>query len=175
MRIYNPQEGGIVFNPEQNNIFCSHVGDAATDNRGCDPHGQSEHCTPECGGIGVNKAIHWCPPPPEDGARDCSWAPQHLHVMMELSMPPHAGPHGWGGQTSGGHYNEVVMDAYRYNSHLPWSIEAFWFDPGSSKDRGATQRTQHAAFLRAFKLTADEVPLLKLDYSADGKNMFSPS
>jgi len=25
------------------------------------------------------------------------------------------------------------MDAYHYKDHLPWSIEAFWYDPASSK------------------------------------------
>ena len=48
------------------------------------------------------------------------------------------------------------------------------YDPTSSKDHGAMQRAQHAAFLTAFTLTADEVPLLKLDYSADRQRMFSP-
>jgi hypothetical protein len=102
----------VLLTLEQNNVFCSYVADSGTDMRRCEPQGRHPNCIPGCSGKGLNGGLDWCPLPGSgEGGRGCSWAPQHLHVMMELSMPAHAGEHGWGGQTAGGHYNEVGMDA----------------------------------------------------------------
>ena len=175
MRIYNPQESGIVLKPEENNVFCAYVTDSGTDMRRCDPPGKSDRCTPGCSGKGVNAGgPEWCVPFEPFGSY-CSWAPQHLNWVMEISMPTHTGPHGAGYQNGGGHYNELVIDAFHFQDHLPWSIEAFWYDPLSSKDGGASQRVQHAAFLAEFEVTALAVPLLKLEYSSDRQRMFSPA
>lgn len=162
LRIYNPQDGGIVFNPEQNNVFCAYVADSGTDMRRCEPQGRNPNCIPGCSGKGVNGGDAWCE---GRSTNQCAWAPEQLNHMMELALPKY--------QTAGGHYNEVVMDAFYFKDHLPWSIEAFWYDPARSKDGGALQRAQHSAFLSTFGLTASAVPLLKLEYSSDRRRMFS--
>ena len=53
-------------------------------------------------------------------------------------------------------YNEFQIDGGWWGRHLPDTVEAFVGD-------SAEARQQHAAFLRQYGLSADQVPLLSLD------------
>ena len=161
-RIYNPQEGGIVLNPDVNTILCSYSQDSGSDMRRCE---KNPHCVPGCSAKGTDRPGEWCSPSYDHGA--CAWPPHLLKDMMQRTLP--------GYQTNGGHYNEIVVDAHRFQEQLPMSLEAFWFDAKHSKDGGRTQREQHAAFLRDFNLRENDVPLLKLEYSSDRQRLFSPA
>ena len=52
-------------------------------------------------------------------------------------------------------YNEVVVDGFFWNEHLPHSIEAILTSPGDP-----AAREIHAQFLKRYGLTAEMVPLL---------------
>ena len=69
-------------------------------------------------------------------------------------------------------YNELIVDGIYYEGHLPAVVDAFYYDDSRGRphcrDRPATSdrtkeqlRRVHAAFLRHYNLTADEVPLLR--------------
>lgn len=166
-RIYSPQNGGIVVNPEHNNLLCSATGDSGTDYRYCDPPGVSETCVPGCGHKGTNTGNHWCEPPlgrRRPGEPPCMWRPQHLEFMMRLARD---------GTRDGGGYNELIVDAFHFRDHAPWSIEAIWCDPEVSRVHCAKQRQQHATLVEHFGLGPYDIPLLALKYSADGQQMFT--
>ena len=55
-------------------------------------------------------------------------------------------------------YNEILVDGDWWTAHLPDAVEAF-FHGGES----ALAREQHRRFLQEFGLTADQVPLVRLD------------
>ena len=159
-RIYNPQEGGVVLNPDVNAMLCSYSQDSGSDMRRCDTNPK---CVPGCSAKGMDAGVEWCSASSMPGG--CAWPPHLLRDMMQRTLPQY--------QTNGGHYNEIVVDARRFQEQLPMSIEAFWYDAQHSKDGGRTQRAQHAAFLRDFNLREIDVPLLKLEYSSDRQRLFS--
>ena len=159
-RIYNPQEGGVVLNPDVNAMLCSYSQDSGSDMRRCYANPK---CVPGCSEKGTDEGVNWCSASSMSGS--CAWPPHLLRDMMQRTLPQY--------QTNGGHYNEIVVDARRFQEQLPMSIEAFWYDAQHSKDGGRTQRAQHAAFLRDFNLREIDVPLLKLEYSSDRQRLFS--
>lgn len=60
-------------------------------------------------------------------------------------------------------YNEFQIDGQWWDRHLPDAVDAFVGD-------SAEARQQHAAFLRQYGLSADQVPLLSMDVG----NWYSP-
>ena len=66
------------------------------------------------------------------------------------------------GTTDGVGYNEIVVSAVYWNARLPHTIEAFFYLCGNTQAM-THSRNVHAAFLRQFQLTAQDVPLLCLD------------
>ena len=57
-------------------------------------------------------------------------------------------------------YNEAILDAFFWNAHLPYSIDALI---GSPHDPAAKQ--MHERFLHTYRLTKEQVPLLTFDKS----------
>ena len=91
-------------------------------------------------------------------------AVRHLEFMMRLARD---------GTRDGGGYNELIVDAFHFRDHAPWSIEAIWCDPEVSRVHCAKQRQQHATLVEHFGLGPYDIPLLALKYSADGQQMFT--
>ena len=62
-------------------------------------------------------------------------------------------------------YNEIIIDAYKFNWNLPRSIEAFFWLEGSACGAQCidTARHAHSLFTKKFGHAADAVPLLVLD------------
>ena len=60
-------------------------------------------------------------------------------------------------------YNEFQIDGHWWDRHLPDAVDAFF---GNS----AEARQQHAAFLRQYGLSADQVPFVSMDV----RNWYSP-
>ena len=62
-------------------------------------------------------------------------------------------------QRSGGwpHYNEFEIDGPAMDDGLPWSIEAFLTGAGKG---AAHAEAVHAAYLKEYGLTAEQVPLV---------------
>ena len=67
-------------------------------------------------------------------------------------------------------YNELILNSRAHNERLPHSVEAFFVPQGHSAvtaDLGYGIRIDvvvaHRAFLRVYGLTAEQVPLLRLD------------
>ena len=95
-----------------------------------------------------------------DGWPIAAWRPADLEPFMRVHAekgsqykPP--------GFHSG--YNEVIISSENINQHLPWSIEAFFVLDRTSLDRdgvGINVAQAHKDFLKAFDLTAADVPLL---------------
>ena len=63
------------------------------------------------------------------------------------------------------HYNEVIIDAYKYAWKLPGSVEAFfWLRSHGCGERCIhTMRSSHALFIKKFGSAASSVPMLVLD------------
>ena len=57
----------------------------------------------------------------------------------------------------------LVLDYAEWVEHLPHSIEAVFMPAGASDAEQAHARTVHSAFLRAYCLAAEEVPLVVYD------------
>ena len=144
---YQMAMGGFVLSPMElaNNsasIFCAWAYDAGT-------MGQSEH---GCVGSGQ------CTQP---GQSRCWWPPTKILQMMEQNERLHDRT-GYCNEDDCD-YNEIVLRADYWRSRLPKIIEAIFFPIHKAGERRA--RNVHAAFLRAFGLTAIDVPLLRLDLS----------
>ncbi len=68
------------------------------------------------------------------------------------------------GRPHGKTYNELILDGWQSNSHLPHSIEAFVESPG---DNSTSIRRTHEAFMAAYRLDATQVPLLRFHPERD--------
>lgn len=122
----------------------------------------------------------WCADgiDPADAGAPCAWAPDHLKQCMEgrdllakrAVKPKHKH---WDDHKF---YSELIMNASRFESELPHSIEAIFFLWDGLHQRGmdcrdatdgpkceAYARKAHARILSHFNLAASELPLLTLD------------
>ena len=59
-------------------------------------------------------------------------------------------------------YNEVMLQSAHWISKLPHMVQAVFFPAGSTEGEERA-RTVHRDFLRAFALSSEVVPLLRLD------------
>jgi len=89
----------------------------------------------------------------------CPWRATQLDLMVGEAAAERS--------DGNGAYNEVVIDAESVVESLPWSVEAFVFLSGTDGAKRAEEeekvRKAHAAFLRAYRVTAADVPLLRVD------------
>lgn len=91
------------------------------------------------------------------GQVHASWRPADLDVMLSLyrtSSQPYKAPAFYSG------YNELVYSSEDWNGAMPSTIEAF-FTQGQW-DTPQVKRL-HQAFLRQYRLSAAQVPLLQFD------------
>jgi hypothetical protein len=139
--------GGVILNPNATRIFCFYGGDGGTRGKTCQPPGESATCIPGCA---QTPADRWC-----DAAHASSswcdglpWRREDLGRALMLDA-------------AAGTYNEVVLDAFFWNAHLPDSIEALI--AGGAEDREAERL--HERFLASYGRTADQVPLVFFDKS----------
>ena len=92
-----------------------------------------------CGGRLCNLGHWW----------ECSWSPAYTQGMLQAQEAHNA--HG---------YNEVIVDAYHWNQHLPAIIAAVVFGSGGAAARAMQV---HRAFLSRFGRTAAQTPLLAMN------------
>jgi len=155
-------QGGYIVSPSHARPLCAYGGDGATRGKTCNPPGPSKTCIPACipqynGHNSVHEYDSWCD---RAGETDhwCNgrpWRPQDLGKM--LSRDRLATKRGVQSNEPQRLYNELVLDGLYSNRNLPHSIEAFVLSPG---DNVALVRESHQAFLRIYRLTARDVPLL---------------
>ena len=157
-------DSGMVLDASKLNLLCVFGGDGATLNNNCNPPGKHGRCVPGCGDPPLWCDIHQpllmnnCP----CGFVNCNgrprpWKPEHLGYVMEQHRErgvPYKTPQFHSG------YNEVVFDSAKWP--MPHAVLAFFVVEGSGNREQDEAREVHAAFLKEFKLTAAQMPLLRL-------------
>lgn len=134
-------------------LLCARSG--GTRARVCDPPGRSDECVPGCTDSyhtwcdGFSKTDVWCDGDP--------WKPNMLQQMLE-------GYKGRGAPYNT--HNELIIDAEYSETQLPGAVEAFWYPltdgcKTSTKCKAYTER-MHAKFLREYRLTTADVPIVGL-------------
>ena len=147
-------DGGLVIRPSETSISCAYAVDAAS---------MSEHSKEGLSGC----PNLWCAPPFE--GKGCgfrrhrpksAWHGEDLKHMLALHMefgdawhPP--------GFHSG--YNEVIIQANVWKSHLPSVVEAVFRVKDCECQHVRDVAAAHANFLQRWGLSAAQVPLLELD------------
>lgn len=120
---------------------------------------------------------HWCDPNnpwqkggDANGGKPCGFGPRDKinhawHSYDVASMlalyNDHAQPYRSPQFYSG--YNELIYDSNEWNHNLPHTIEAFFVVRGAWFNSNGPTVQHHRAFLRRYKLTEDDVPLIGLD------------
>ena len=152
--LFSDKLGGMILspNPAFNRIFCAFPGDAGSRARVCNPPGPSDSCTPGC----TDKWHPWCDASRPDVWCDGNpWSPNMLSLMLEAYRhrpAPYAS------------HNEFVIDAQFLDTHLPHSVEAFFYPLTEDCDERCSQqvRRAHADFLQVHAASEAVVPLLAL-------------
>ena len=105
--------GGIIFRPSFVKILCSFPADGGTMSITCEPPGVRDDCVPGC--RNAVRSRGWCGG--VSGDLSCPYAPEDLGNMLRA----------WENTQYGRSepFNEVIIDAAHYVSHLPQSVEAF--------------------------------------------------
>lgn len=121
---------------------------------GCYPTGQQ--CPDLQARAGCRNA--WC-----QRIWDCSFPPSHLAGALRAQLrvshtPPRAGSH-----------NEVVVDVASIVRNLPDSILGWYHTADADDGQRRLARDAHRAFMRAFNLTTEVVPLVQLDFAVEGE------
>lgn len=174
MPIFSFSLGGVILNPNVNELFCSYAFDADTLERQCHPRGASSTCTPGCSHPDMHaregESVQWC----TDVNRDewpCAWRPEDTGRMLQRrenirasgQQPPHKR------FNDGKFYIEAMFDAAAFTRQLPHAIEAVFFlkedctDSLSGPKCEDYSRTAHATLLEHFGLTNEQLPLLQFD------------
>ena len=86
---------------------------------------------------------------------NCAWPPSMLRDAMESQLAR--------GRPSGTH-NEIVIDTRSIVANLPGAILGFFFESSSG-----TAVEMRRAFLTAYGLSADQVPLVQVNLNARGQ------
>jgi len=184
MPTFSDTFGGFVLSPAllsgDGGLLCSYDHDGGTMQRKCNPVGVSSRCIPGCYREGVNGGSVWC----RRGWTEwpCAFRPGDLSLMLETQRNNakwKAGdPQQW--------YNELILSERSYSRALPSSIQAVFYIRARTchSENWAAQgdkcesyaRAMHARLTRHFGLTAEQLPLLRLDlrdfdtpFSADSK------
>jgi hypothetical protein len=202
--IYSFDLGGVIISPWAAQLLCSYPYDVGTVRRkkctsqnldmvhcipGCTPDDSRANRSSDWGSTAI-----WCPPVDPtatwqsqekkaeavkfSGDQGCAWKQDDLMPMMKLrdSYSEHAKFHGkWDDHKF---YNELVLDPLAFKELLPHSIEAVFYQPGTTgKDCFDAfnilikakmhkcedyARAAHRAFVNHYGLSDHDVPLLKL-------------
>ena len=102
------------------------------------PTTQFECSFPHDGGTQSQTIEHAC-------ALNTAYAPSRLKQCLEMQKAAHAGE-----------YNEFVVSSKYIDGHLPGVIEAIMYIDDDSEARAA-----HSAYLRMYKRTASQFPLVR--------------
>ena len=174
--LYSFGLGGLVLSPHVASVSCAYPYDVGSLSRVC--AGNDERCIPGCSMYGG--APQWCQPGMDaaDTGAPCAWSPSHLKQCMEdrdtlasrAVKPAHKH---WDDHKF---YDELILDAHRFDATLPHAIEAVFFLWDGLHQRGmecndvvdgpkceAYARRAHARIINHFGLSANELPLLALD------------
>lgn len=171
MPMWSKKAGGIIFRGSSNRIFCAFAGDAGTRARVCDPPGVSDTCTPGCTGEqalykadGTGEYHPWCKIDKIFKTNDvwCDgdpWRPDMVQTMLE----------GFPNREKVGNvepFNEFVFDGEYMERQLPGSIMGFFYPltdicTSSARCQAYAER-QHAKFLKEYRVSVDDYPLLGL-------------
>jgi len=172
--LYSASLGGMIISASAVRLRCAFSADGGTqgEDRACPIAGvppseqlggvwwDGDDCVPGCSVKGGRP--QWC-----HGLGDysgCAWEPRSLELMLQQ-------------QAKGGlkeQYNEVVFDPAPITAGLPTSIEAFFFQPGSSWQDRERVRNAWQAFKRRYR--GATTPLLQYDPaqgSRDSHDAFS--
>ena len=179
--LYSNVFSGYVLSPslldvEGGGILCAYDSDGGTDKRTCDPPGVHDKCIPGCNQRDhVNSQPQWCTP--TKSGWPCAWQPDQLPAMLHSqrqrwkSMDGNANP-------TLERYNEVVLSSTVYHADLPSNIEAVFYIASSGQQSCTSTnhwlhgvhgfceqyaRRAHLKLLAHFGLSADELPLLRLN------------
>lgn len=171
MPLWSKKAGGIILSGSSNRLHCAFPADAGTRARVCDPPGVSSTCTPGCTGEksldradGTGEYRPWCRMDKVYAANDvwCDgnpWRPDMVQTMLE----------GYPNRERIGSvepYNEFVFDGEYSERQLPGSVMAFFYPLNdicstSTRCQEYAER-QHAKFLREYRVSIDDYPLLGL-------------
>ena len=168
---------GLVVAPHVVNeaILCAFWTDVGSVSSVCEDgtQGNFTHggCLPGC--WGATKATAgmsaWCGTPEPlriwltQGSFTCPYSPANLEDMLQVHERRAAGAScrccEWPGCPL---YNEVVIDARVWLRHLPGAVEAVYYPKGSRAAEVEARRV-HGAFLAAFSLDEERMPLMTID------------
>lgn len=166
--------GSYILDPFYTRLMCVYGGDGRTRGKNCRPSaGVSSTCIPACitelnpsGKNAVQQYEKWCASTTStdhycDGH---PWKPEQVGKMldrerarMQRGLPLPCEQCG---------YNEVMVDGFYHNAHLPHAIEAWVVGPA---DNRAKARELHGKLLREYGLSASQVPMLVYNAEQDGK------
>ena len=148
-------------------ISCMFAGDGSTMARACVPPGKNKTCTPGCFVKGAcqnrwisGDASKWM------HGENC-FDREHLELAMATHEQTtkystldwcHVPP-----ENTGCQHNELVLDAKTWLDNLPQTVEAVFYNVLASASEQEWAKHVHAAFLRAYRLNEEDVPLLRLD------------
>lgn len=168
--MYSDVTAGVIFNPDHVHVLCSYDTDGGSMHVTCEPPGVSDQCTPGCSDQ---------PRGPREADR-VYWGEGALGEMLDAQLER--------GRSGPLHrYNEVVLDAFHLRGHLAHAIEAIFFTGAESSEHCVSTnqwanvvgdgrlnhceryaRVAHEHLLRRLRVTAEELPLLRLDVRATG-------
>lgn len=110
----------------------------------------------------------WCTPTKARCGFHDPWPPQHLGAMLEVYAARLRNGEfiTFKGDETHRQYNEIVLDAKKWDAALPATIEAFFFPETSQCADGSpcqqAVRDSYAAFASEYGAAAAAVPLLRL-------------
>jgi hypothetical protein len=142
---------GVVFRPYSGLtcLLCAYAADGGSSEKRCHPPGPSASCVPGClvGTANFARCTGHCP-----------FGPAALGTMLQQHR-----------QSRNPTYNELVLDPECWRANLPHSVEAIFFT-GPMPGLATAAR---AAMIAKYKLSRDQVPLVRFDPS-DTNAPFSP-
>ena len=146
--VFSSDNGGLLLRGGSNRLLCSFIGDGGTRKVVCDqshPNG----CIAGCKLPGDS----WCNTRQPGFNPWCDgrpYAPSQLSTMLRYFSE------------SPGAYNEVVLAGSAWGSNLPRSVLAIFYPEHCSETCEWYARDTHSRMLEEYRLTVDDLPLLKL-------------
>ena len=176
--LFSYDAGGMVISPERAHVLCSYHGDGNNFGRFCTPptdwlkmaaevERDGSDCVPGC-----TSHFGWCDdlyhPCPLCEEIHCAWRATGVATMVEahqqkLEIWRKQGTSCDKGKHRSRCHNEVVLDAAAWTSHMPQTLEAFFYQRRSSTSAVAEVRRLHSAFHQRYGLDAQLTPLIVYD------------
>ncbi len=146
--------GAVILNPAHTRVLCIYGGDGGTRGKTCSPPGLSDTCIPGCSTHAYDPA--WCDASTRrTGDPWCDGRPWRLSDLGTFMAQDRFNTN----------YNEVIVDGFYWNEHLPHSIEAI------VTSGGLETTAMYEQFLQTYGLTSDAVPLV--EFHKDRPNPFT--